>query len=168
MFDDVTQAKIAAVHPKIAVIAAPVDVRSKAKPFFRVWSGRDHFYTMDVDERDRCIKQYGWSDEGIACLILPTQTDSSEPLFRTWNTANGDHFYTTDIHERDNAINNLRFNIEGQAGFVFKTQVPESVPLYRLVGPNDHFYTVDASERDRAIQNFGYASEGTACFVFKP
>ncbi|KDR69047.1 hypothetical protein GALMADRAFT_1353024 [Galerina marginata CBS 339.88] len=39
-----------------------------------VSSSRDHYYTVDADERDELVND-GWTDQGIAAYVLPVYTE---------------------------------------------------------------------------------------------
>jgi microsomal dipeptidase-like Zn-dependent dipeptidase len=134
-------------------------------PLHRLRNGGNHFYTVDVAERDNAIRSLGYVSEGTACSIFfNSQREGTVPLHRLRN--GGHHFYTIDVAERDNAIRSLGYVSEGIAGHVYSTQRERSVPLYRLRNGGNHFYTTSAPERDNAIRSLGYVSEGIACYVF--
>lgn len=141
----------------------------KLAPFYRLYNShsRHHFYTTDVEERDRA-REAGYSYEGIACYVW--SADGQRPsftvkLYRLYNSKNDDHFYTTSVDERDKAVASYGYTYEGVAAYVFKRH--EADPFYRLYNPDtgDHFYTRDKSERNRAVADYGYTYEGIACYV---
>jgi hypothetical protein len=112
--------------------------------FFRLFNPDtgDHFYTIDVNERDRAISQYGYRSEATACFIFSVASPQLIPLYRLWNGEAHDHFYTTDVNERDRARVVSGYADEGTAGFVFPTGVPSGVPtaLYRIYKPDKSFW----------------------------
>lgn len=130
-------------------------------PLFRLYNGRDHFYTTSIEERDNS----GYGYEKISCRVYPNRHLGAVPLFRLWN--GHDHFYTTSTVERDIAISR-GYSFEKNECYVFDAPRAGVVPLYRLFhsGNGDHFYTTDTTERDNASTNSGYVSEGIACYVF--
>jgi hypothetical protein len=69
------------------------------------WSGA-HFYTIDYDEFQNAIKNAGFTDEGIACWVLPRDSVTGQNLLRAYNKSQGKHFYTTSPSELQNAIDN--------------------------------------------------------------
>jgi hypothetical protein len=130
--------------------------------------GQDHFYTMDLSERDNAIDNIGYLSEGLACYVYPFQQGAPgtvKPLLRLHNAVSGDHFYTTDPGEANAAIGYL---LESKAAcFVFPAAAGGTVPLHRLHRPTgDHFYLTSDTERDAAIANYGYQGENDACFVY--
>ncbi len=132
-------------------------------PLFRLYNGKDHFYTTSESERDSAEKG-GYNFEGIACYVDSSQVDATVPLFRLYNGK--DHFYTTSESERDSAEKG-GYTSEGIACYVDSSQVEGTVALYRLYNGTDHFYTASESERDSAEKG-GYTSEGIACYAISP
>lgn len=133
-----------------------------ANALYRLWnsSTKDHFYTMNISERDQAISDHGYRDEGLSGYIYSRQEHGTTPLYQLWNSSKADHFYTVDSNERDQAISNGYMD-EGIAGYVFSRQEPGTTPLYRLWNPTkeDHFYTTKAIERNRAVNICGYTYE---------
>lgn len=74
-------------------------------PLYRLFSSGsgDHFYTTDISEVDNAIRYAGYSWEGVAAQVLPTNAAAGIPLYRLFNSGNGDHFYTTNVWEAFNA-----------------------------------------------------------------
>ena len=62
-------------------------------PLFRLWNGRDHFYTVSQSEASGC----GYTLEAICGYVYPGPVPGSVPLMRHYN--NRDHFYTTNSGE---------------------------------------------------------------------
>ncbi|KAJ7776253.1 hypothetical protein B0H16DRAFT_1003571 [Mycena metata] len=76
------------------------------------------FYTTSATERSSALAS-GYSDDGIAGYVYPTQICGSVPLYRAhFIGANADYLYTTSAAERDNAVLNQGFVDEGIAGYV--------------------------------------------------
>jgi hypothetical protein len=79
-------------------------------PLYRFWSERygGHFYTVDVEERDRVIRLWPevWAYEGVAYYVYPVESDEpgTVPVARFWSPLNSHHFYTADPVERDRVI----------------------------------------------------------------
>jgi hypothetical protein len=130
--------------------------------------GQDHFYTIDLAERDNAIDNGGYLGEGLACYVYPFKQGAPGaviPLIRLHNAVSGDHFYTTNDAEANAAVGYL---IESKAAcFVYPAPSAGAIPLHRLYRPTgDHFYMTSDTERDAAIANYGYQGEGEACFVY--
>jgi hypothetical protein len=123
----------------------------------------DHFYTTDANGELAPIA--GYELEGVACFVLGTQVQGTQPLFR-WNQPSniGDHFYTLDPNGE--LAPSLGYISEGIACYVFSTQQPNTVPLFRWRSDSngEHFYTTDPS--GELAPSLGYVSEGIACYVF--
>jgi len=70
-------------------------------PFYRYWSGRDHFYTININEIGTAVPgkkgKAGYTSEGIEGYCYPDKVEGSIPLYRYFG--NGDHFYATDANE---------------------------------------------------------------------
>lgn len=134
----------------------------------------DHFYTVDLAERDRALTVGGYHWERVACFVVspnipPPIAPTLLPLFRLFNSDTGDHFYTTDAAERDHAVAHAGYREEGTACYVFTPTLPPPIPsdltpFLRLFNGDvqDHFYTTDPNEAAHAD---GYHSEGSVGLV---
>ncbi|MCP4136638.1 MAG: hypothetical protein GY754_37050 [bacterium] len=139
--------------------------------FFRLYSSSsgDHFYTISASEKDRAVKYFGYTFEGVEGYLYKNQASMPNlvPLYRLHNGSVGDHFYTTSETDKDKAVNLYGYQYEYIAGFVFTGPWFDRLPLYRLYhsGTGDHFYTTSWAAKDSAINVYGYIDEGTACYV---
>ena len=89
----------------------------------------DHFYTVDLAERDKALTVGGYHLERIACYVVspnipPPISPTLLPLFRLFNSDTGDHFYTQDAAERDHAVAHAGYREEGTACYVFTPTLP--------------------------------------------
>ncbi|KZP11409.1 hypothetical protein FIBSPDRAFT_871341 [Athelia psychrophila] len=160
LFDKDTQAKILATQP--------ADPAADAVTLFRLWNGKDHFYTASEAENNSVAAGPGYHSEPNAARIFSSQKAGTVPLFRLYCHVSGDHLYTTSNGERNALIANGEWNDEGQAGFVYADQASGTVPLYRLCsGGGDHFYTTDEVEHVAAVTDCHYTLEGISCYVYK-
>ncbi|KAJ6543130.1 hypothetical protein B0H19DRAFT_957957 [Mycena capillaripes] len=135
-------------------------------PLFRSYDNSvvDHFYTANASEVVSA-GNLGYSPEGIAAGIFPTQVAESTPLFRLFQVNIIDHAYTASgIDKAD--FEAAGYVLEMTPGFVYTTQICGSVPLYGLFHPtaNDHFYTTSTSERNSATIS-GYTDLGIVAYV---
>jgi hypothetical protein len=80
-------------------------------PVYRFWSNTfsSHFYTIDVQERDKLLAYpaaWFWTYEGPAfCAYPPTlQPADTNAVYRFWSETFGSHFYTMDEQERDKLL----------------------------------------------------------------
>ncbi|TEB29634.1 hypothetical protein FA13DRAFT_1734420 [Coprinellus micaceus] len=141
-----------------------------ATPLYRSFSGgsQDHFYTANLVEHTNAFLNLGYTNEGIAGLIFPSQEEQTVPLFRLYQGGIADHFYTTSVSEKNNARDNLGYTDEGIAGFVYTDTACGGQAFYRLwnSGWNDHFYTMSFEERENAAVNLGFAREGVVGYIF--
>ncbi|KAG0041552.1 hypothetical protein BGZ83_001660 [Gryganskiella cystojenkinii] len=142
-------------------------------PIYRLYSsgGTDHFYTTSAAERDNASNNLGYTQEGIAGYVYPSEAapcQSTVPIYRMYNGAIVDHFYTADPEEAQNAIKHLGYNDEGKAWYMFPNHVNGTVPLYRMYNSNirDHFYTANVPEKDNAVNRLGYTEEGVLGWLY--
>jgi Repeat of unknown function (DUF5648) len=131
-------------------------------PLYRLYNGRDHFYTTSATEAGSS----GYGAEGVAGQVYPTRRAGTVPFYRLYNAGNGDHLYTTAVPEISTASAS-GYRLEREEGYVFASPRAGCVPLFRLynAGNGDHFYTTNPTERDSATRG-GYVSEGIACYIF--
>lgn len=134
----------------------------------------DHFYTVDLAERDKALTVGGYHWERIACYVVspnipPPISPTLLPLFRLFNSDADDHFYTTDAAERDHAVAHAGYREEGIACYVFTPTIPPPIPpdltpFLRLFNGDvrNHFYTTDPNEAAHAD---GFHSEGSVGLV---
>ena len=152
-------------------------------PLYRYWkaSVSDHFYTINPNEIGTTtpgkVGNFGFTSEGIQCLIYRFQVQNSVPLYRYWKSSVSDHFYTTNAHEigttTPGQTGKFGYVSEGIAGFCMPKQTADTIPLYRYwrAEVSDHFYTTSIFEIGTAtpgeVGAFGYKSEGVQCYVLQ-
>ena len=140
----------------------------------------DHFYTVDLAERDRALTVGGYHWERIACYVVspnipPPVAPTLLPLFRLFNSGTGNHFYTTDAAERDHAVAHAGYREERIACYVFTPALPPPIspnltPFLRLFNgdAHDHFYTTDPNEAARANDYHPEGSVGLVLILPRP
>ncbi len=145
-------------------IGAPPPPPPSPLPIWRLYAGDptyDHFYTIDVGERDAVNDCITYCLEGAAFMAFANLADRAGlvRVFRLYSPSQIDHFYTSDAGQRDFAIAN-GYSWESGGDFYAWPKFACPVPVYRLwhSGIGDHFYTADASERDSAVVG-GYVEE---------
>ena len=152
-------------------------------PLYRYWhaSASDHFYTIDPEEIGTTIPggtgKYGYTFEGIECLIYRYDVRNSVPLYRYWNSSVSDHFYTINPNEigttTPGQTGKYGYVSEGIAGFCIEGQYDNSIPLYHYWKADtlDHFYTTSifeiGTQTVEEVGTYGYKYEGIACYVLQ-
>jgi hypothetical protein len=118
---------------------------------YRLNGKTEHFYTMNLGERDALLNN-GWSYEGI--LAEASSATTNTPVYRLFN--NNYHMFTTSAAERDQLV---------RAGWSYESiawYVDSSVsPVYRFYFNGGHFFTNNFSEA-LGITNRGGQYEGLA------
>ena len=139
----------------------------------------NHFYTIDPDEAERALDEYGYRLDGVTVAghVFPERHNvgsaATVPLYRLYNPTLVDHFYTIDPAERATALN-LGYINDGipVACHVFQSQVDGTTAFFRLWkgagSTGNHFYTVNPGERDTAVSVHGYDDEGSEGFIYPP
>jgi hypothetical protein len=112
-----------------------------AAPLYRLYKPGvdDHFYTMNLDEKQRAISQLGYVDEGVLGFAYPPRGAAHDcrswinvvPLYRTYVGGESDHYYATTYAEQQAAVHNAGMNDEGIAACLPRTQIAGTVPIYR-------------------------------------
>jgi hypothetical protein len=122
-----------------------------------------YFYTIYATEKESAIRDYGYTDDGIAFNTLPEKTTSTVPVFRlTGPQAN--RLFTIYESERDDAVKKYGYSYDGVAFYAYPTATRTSVPVYRLETKTGHYYTSTISERDALIAS-GAINSGIAFYV---
>ena len=85
---------------------------------YRLWNPKvaDHFYTMSAPERDRAVKDLGYTDEGVTGYVYTPVSGpfcGGKPLYRLYNGPVNDHFYTMSDEERIGSIVRFGYIDEG-------------------------------------------------------
>lgn len=93
-------------YEMVAFQASP----TTGKAVYRLYNGRDHFYTTDPAERDYAMSKFGYRYEGIRFYVSESPTAS--PVYRL--QGRGEHFYTANSAEKDSAISNYGYIYEGE------------------------------------------------------
>ena len=145
-----------------------------AKPFYRAYNEKDHFFTTSEAEMDNACNNFGYSREGVACKLWTTTGSGMVPLYRWWNGQ--DHCYTQSPseHKQDNQRNNglerPKWLFEEITGYILATRIEGTVPFYRIFcsEKGDHHYTANKDERDLYISGGQWADEGFVGFVVPP
>lgn len=129
----------------------------------------DHFYTTKASDRD-IAKSLGFTDQGIAAYVEPSQVAGTNPFWRFYSGGQTDHFYTTSSAEFNYVVAN-GFTYESVEGYLYASRVAGTVPLYRLSrwypsnNDLDHFYTVDDTAKSNKISQ-GWTYDGVAGYVW--
>jgi len=88
---------------------------------------RDHFYTVDIAEKQRVEDRDGYKEEGITGYISKTQLPGTVPLYRLFSERYGEHFYTISDKERESAEKNDGFKGESIVGYIVPPPPAEAV-----------------------------------------
>lgn len=118
--------------------------------FFDTKTG-DHFYTLDVAERDWIVGKLDHYDyEGVAWATPDKGLDTID-VHRFFDRADGSHFFTTSVAERDWVIASLAEHV--YEGVAFQAYAAETAGAGRLTldrfydtARGVHHYTASASE----------------------
>jgi hypothetical protein len=76
------------------------------KPVYRFWSPSvgEHFFTINEQEKDILIRDYGyvWTYEGVAFYAYPEgqQPAGALPVYRFWSASGNRHFFTISEQEK--------------------------------------------------------------------
>jgi len=145
-----------------------VYVQEGTVSLYRLYSQTDqnHFYTASASERDIAIGR-GYTDEGIAGYIYPSQEQGTTPLYVLYNATFKDHFYTINESDKTYALNH-GYADYGIAGYIYSTQQPDTVPFYQLWhdGRKDHFYTASEEEKNISVTSLGYTYERIEGYIY--
>lgn len=132
------------------------------QPFYRLWNGRNHFYTMDQALRWSLLypDSGNFTYEGTCCEMANGGDYGAGPFYRSYNRSTGDHLYTASHYE---ATHSPGYEYEGIIANIYLTQVSGSIPLYRFykASTGDHFYSISEAEG----LNAGYSKDGPAGYV---
>lgn len=131
------------------------------EPFYRLYNGRDHFYTLSDSERWAVLypDSGNYTYEGAPFFMAQWSESGSVPFYRSYNPSLGDHFYTTSWDE----AHVPGYNYEGISSYIYSSQISGTTPLYRSYGisTGDHFYTTSWTEANTP----GYIYEKVAGYV---
>jgi hypothetical protein len=114
----------------ISCFALPYGSDPNAAPVYQFWSPvlSSHFYTLNEVEKNKLLKDKGFSDiwrlEGIAFYAYAEgrHPAAASPLYRFWSPITGDHTYTISERERDKLLNggsNI-WTFEGVAWYAYQ------------------------------------------------
>ena len=94
-------------------------------PLLRAYSAHatDHFYTTNTGEMETAVASLGYTSEGDAAQVLPSQAPNTVPLYRMYSPGATDHFYTTNAAERNKAISSLGYVNEGITAYVYPSNL---------------------------------------------
>eukprot|EP00803_Ostreobium_quekettii_P006476 evm.model.scf_245.7 EVM.evm.TU.scf_245.7 scf_245:58319-62110(-) len=94
--------------------------RPSTVPLYRLFrpdaGQRNHFYTVDVSERDALHRGQNYTEEGVECWVYEGPLPCAVPVYRSFNPA-GDHFYTGDFGEVE-SFEGAGWAFEGVAFYV--------------------------------------------------
>jgi hypothetical protein len=120
-----------------------------------------HFWTSDIYERDRMIRE-GYHYDGVGWRS--TQSTSQKPVYRLYSPTMQKHLYTTDAYERDVLDATSSWTYEGVT--FYANSSTSGAPVYRLYRSQnaEHLYTQDAYERSELIRKGVFKDEGIAWY----
>ncbi len=148
-----------------------INTKSEVYRFFNSSLGA-HFYTADKNERDYIANNLNdYSYEGVSYATADHLTgNSSESVYRFFNSTTGVHLYTTNENERDSIIDNLsNFTYEGPKFYAYEQPIEGTTAVHRFYEPNIgvHFYTPNEAEKIFVEENLpNYTYEGIAYYAF--
>lgn len=162
---------LALIVVSIAIVGTYLVVASHAETpngqFYRLYNGRNHFYTASQAEETSAVQNSGYRLEQTYTTYFENGTPS-QSLYRLYNTTTGDHLYTANSGEIQSAVA-IGYAYEGVALHFYPSTDP--VPAgycrdswYRLFNGTDHFYTPNAKEASTA-QAGGYTLESSNAFT---
>lgn len=120
-----------------------------------------HFWTSDIYERDKMIRE-GYHYDGVGWRS--TQGTSQKPVYRLYSSAMQKHLYTTDSYERDVLDATSSWTYEGVS--FYSNNSTSGAPVYRLYRSQnaEHLYTQDTYERSELIRQGIFRDEGVAWY----
>jgi len=83
---------------------------SAGTPVFRLLLKDKHLFTVNADEKNIAVSNYGYLYEGVAFYVSSSSTD--RPVYRLQG-GNDEYFYTSSSSERDTAVNRYGYHYEG-------------------------------------------------------
>jgi hypothetical protein len=146
---------------------------------YRFWApvANRHFYTMDLDEKNKLIEECPnvWMFEGPAFHAWATKYfPDLAPVHRFWSERSRSHFYTIDEAEKDSLLaNSYSWTYEGVVFYAYPEgrQPDDALPVYRFWNPSDnaHFYTIDPHEAEKLLTQYEdvFLFEGTAFYAYE-
>src|SRR5581483_1298695 len=110
-----------------------------------------------------------WLSSGYQYFVdsISGAHNSTEPLYRMYNSGDGDHFYTTSKQEHDGLLGH-GYADEGIVGYVSAVKQDDSTALHRLYNDSNgqHWYVVDGDEI-ADLTKHGWHEEGVIGYVFR-
>lgn len=138
---------------------------------------RDHFYTLDVGEKNHILATLPtYQYEGVAWATPDAGAHTSD-VFRFYSTASRAHFFTTSVEERDTIIKTLAaYQYEGVAFQVYDSPAAAGsggLTLERFYNKDSdvHHYSAGAQETydiNHGAAGAGWIDEGPAFTVHLP
>gem|GEM_PF-4533983 len=127
----------------IAWYAYPADSAPEGcRPIYRFFntSAGTHFFTIDANEKDIIISNYGWFRyEGISYYAydpLSTYPSDALPVYRFFNTSTNAHFFTINEQEKDVIIASYPwFRYENTAWYAFTSDQEPGAPSVPAPSP---------------------------------
>lgn len=140
------------------------DLSLSTRAVYRFWSGAygSHFYTSDIDERNRFIDQYDdktWKFEGEAFKAADSSDPGAIPVYRFWGPKTKSYFYTANPGEKEEVIRKYPndWTYEGVKFYVYPDGYPDNFrTVYRFWSHKlqHHFYTANEDEKNHIIANY--------------
>jgi len=137
-------------------------------PFFRLYKGgttKDHFYTIDPNERDSAKNSNGFAYERVEGFVSSTAFAGSVPLYRLYISGSDIHYYTSSTSDRDSKIA-AGYTLENTY-YLYPTQQEWTSPLYYASHAvnTDNFYTTSWYEYQNSIKQWGFTGNGIVGYV---
>ena len=141
-------------------------IESESLPFDGIGNQRIFGASVDIG-----AIEFGSTTVGINPPETEERVNSSETIYRFFNSTTGVHFYTANEIERDVVIDNLpEFNFEGASylGVDPLTGQIEPSPVYRFFNRDTgvHLYTISEVERDVVTELDNFSFDGEVFFAY--
>ncbi|MFF8732006.1 hypothetical protein ACF073_36855 [Streptomyces sp. NPDC015171] len=124
--------------------------------YAKIVDGDYDFAYATTTDAGQALKDQGFTYEGVAAYIYPTDTRNPDavPLYQVYNAGRTDHALVTG--ELD-ALKQRGYENQGPIGRVLLARKPGSVPMYALYKRTGHFYTTKESVRRQYVTARGFA-----------
>lgn len=100
------------------VLTVPLD---GAVPLYHLYqeASKRHLFTCAMAERNMCLGELGFVDQGIACYVYATEKPGTVLLNRTWNGVSIDNSYTTSKDELKEVAKTGYLVDGGACGYIY-------------------------------------------------